>query len=122
MLLQEIAANYPHSYLSVIDEDLTVGFTAGQEFKKQNLDPGSFVGLTLEQIFGEYAPLVRENYLKTFEGAETEFELYINNQHQLYRTVPLKNQDRAVDAGDLGAGELLVFRRLVALGVLANWL
>ncbi|MFZ4465348.1 MAG: PAS domain S-box protein, partial [Bacteroidales bacterium] len=37
----------------------------------------------------------RENYLKTFNGIETSFELFINNQHQLYKTVPFfdeKNQ------------------------------
>ena len=44
-LLAEIAANYPNSYLSIIEKDLTVGFTSGQEFKKQNLDPRGFVGL-----------------------------------------------------------------------------
>jgi hypothetical protein len=88
-LLRQIAANYPNSYLSIIEPDLTIGFTAGQEFRNQGLDPAAFVGLTLEQVFGEQAPLVREHYLRTFAGAETEFELFLNDQHQLYRTVPL---------------------------------
>jgi PAS domain S-box-containing protein len=91
-LLRAIAENYPNSYISIIEKDLTVGYTAGQEFKKLNLDPQQFVGLTLEQVFGEHAPFVRENYLKTFGGEETQFELFINAQYQFYRTVPLMDQ------------------------------
>ena len=31
-LLRDIAANYPNSYLSIIENDLTVGFTSGEEY------------------------------------------------------------------------------------------
>ena len=92
-LLRAVAENYPNSYVSIIEKDLTVGFTSGREFKKQDLDPSQFVGLTLEQVFGEQTPLVRDHYLTTFEGAETQFELLINNQYQYYRTVPLLDQN-----------------------------
>ena len=92
-LLAEIAANYPNSYLSIVEKDLTIGFTSGQEFKKQHLDPGSFIGLSLEQVFGEQAPIVREHYLKTFQGEETSFELFIHNQYQLYNVVPLYDRN-----------------------------
>ncbi len=34
-LMAEIAHNYPNSYLSIINKDLTVDFSAGQEFAKQ---------------------------------------------------------------------------------------
>ena len=91
-LLRTIAENYPNSYISIIEKDLTVGFTSGQAFKKLNLNPHQFVGLTLEQVFGEEAPFIREQYLKTFEGIETHFELLVNEQHQDYRTVPLVDQ------------------------------
>ena len=94
-LLLKIAENYPNSFLSIIEKDLSVGFTSGQEFKHQNLNPDTFIGLTIEQIFGEHTPIVKENYLKTFKGEETVFELFFNNQHQLFKTVPLldeKNQ------------------------------
>ncbi len=96
-LLREIAANYPNSYISIIEKDLTVGFTAGQEFKKQNLNPYDYVGLTLDQVFGESAPVVREHYLKAFAGEETEFELFFNQQHQLFRVVPLREKTGQVD-------------------------
>jgi PAS domain S-box-containing protein len=96
-LMLTIAENYPNSFVTIIEKDLTVGFSAGQEFKKQNLDPNQFIGLTLEQVFGEQAPLVKENYLKTFGGEETQFELFINDQSQFYRTVPLMDQDGRVN-------------------------
>ena len=95
-MLRTIAENYPNSYLSIIEKDLTVGFTSGQEFKKQNLDRDQFTGLTLEQVFGDQTPLVREYYLKTFAGKEQSFELYTNEQYQLYRTVPLYALDGTI--------------------------
>ncbi len=95
-LLRAIADHYPNSYVSIIEKDLTIGFTSGREFKKLNLDPNQFVGMTLAQVFGEDAPLVKENYLKSFNGAETQFELFINNQYQHYRTVPLIDQDGGI--------------------------
>jgi diguanylate cyclase (GGDEF)-like protein/PAS domain S-box-containing protein len=95
-LLRAIAENYPNSYISIIEKDLTIGFTSGQEFKKQNLDPDQFVGLTLEQVFGDNTDIVREHYLKTFEGNETTFELLINGHHQLYRAVPLFAPDGSI--------------------------
>jgi PAS domain S-box-containing protein len=91
-LLAKIAENYPNSFVSVIEKDLTVGFSGGQEFKRQNLNPNDFVGLTLEQVFGGFTEIVKENYLTTFSGKETSFELFINNQYQLYKTVPLADE------------------------------
>jgi PAS domain S-box-containing protein len=96
-LLREIAANYPNSYVSIIEKDLTIGFTSGQEFKKQGLDPEQFVGLSLEQVFGDHTSIVHENYMKAFGGVETEFELFSNNQHQLYRAVPLTGKDGRIE-------------------------
>lgn len=96
-LLHTVAANYPNSYVSIVNKDLTIDFASGQEFKKQNLDPTQFVGLTLEQVFGEHASIVRDHYHKTFDGAETQFELFINNQHQYYRTVPLMNPEGKIN-------------------------
>lgn len=90
-LLRTIAANYP-SYLSIIEKDLTIGFTSGREFAKQNLNPDDFVGLTLEQVFGDQAPTIRENYIKAFEGEEISFELAIADQYQLYQGVPLYDE------------------------------
>ena len=92
-LLRTIAANFPHSYISIIEKDLTIGFSSGKEFENQNLDPESYVGLTIYEVFGEQTPIVKENYLKTFDGEENTFELFINNQHQQYNTVPLYDEN-----------------------------
>ena len=95
-LLRIIAENYPNSYLSIIEEDFTIGFTSGQEFKKRDLEPEQFVGLTLEQVFGADTPTVLEYYERTFNGEECSFELYMNHQYQLYRTVPLPADDGSI--------------------------
>ncbi|MEI6139048.1 MAG: PAS domain S-box protein [Mariniphaga sp.] len=95
-LLARIAENYPNSFVSVIEKDLTVGFSGGQEFKRLNLNPNDFKGLTLDQVFGEFSGIVRENYLSTFSGNETSFELFINNQYQLYKTVPLVDEHNQI--------------------------
>ena len=97
LLLRTIAENYPNSFISIIEKDLSVGYTSGLEFKKQNLDPSQFVGLKLEQVFGEHSPLVSEYYLKTFGGEETQFELFINDQYLQYRTVPLVDQNGKIN-------------------------
>ncbi len=95
-LLLSIAENYPNSYISIIESDYTVGFTSGQEFAKQKLDPKQFVGLSLEQVFGEYAPVVRTQYQVTFAGKECSFELFSNNQYQLYKTAPIRSPDGSI--------------------------
>ncbi|MCP4219200.1 MAG: response regulator [bacterium] len=95
-LMRKMAENYPNSYISVIENDYSVGFTAGREFKKLGLDPQQFIGLTLEQVFGDNTDFIREHYKKTFEGEEGSFELNVNNQHQLYRTVPLYSEDGSI--------------------------
>ncbi|MCK5660213.1 MAG: PAS domain S-box protein, partial [Methanosarcinales archaeon] len=95
-LLCTIAANFPNSYISIIEEDLTIGFTSGKEFKNQNLNPESFVGLTLEEVFKEQAPIIKEHYLKAFDGAETSFGLFINEQYQEYNIVPLFDENGEV--------------------------
>ncbi|MDQ1266387.1 MAG: hypothetical protein QG635_1539, partial [Bacteroidota bacterium] len=97
LLLRTIAENYPNSYLSIIEKDYTIGFTSGQELKKLNLAPETFVGLNLEEVFGEHSPTVKKYYEKTFEGEEIKFELFFNNQNQLYRTVPLRNEKGEIE-------------------------
>ena len=96
-LLHKIAENYPHSYVSIIEKDLTIGYTAGQELKKTGLDSNKFIGLDLKKVFGEHEPVVKDHYLKTFQGEEQKFELFINEQNQLYKTVPLTNEAGEID-------------------------
>ncbi len=94
-LLRILADNYP-AYLSIInkgEQDLVVDFSSGRELEKQNLDPSSFNGKMLGEIFGDHAAFVRENYERAFMGEEVTFELFINDQYQLYRAIPLYNEE-----------------------------
>lgn len=95
-LLLKISENYPNSYLSIIDKDFKVGFTSGKEFKNQNLNPDDFVGLHLELIYGDLWGNIKHYYEKTFKGEEQSFEVFINNQHQLYNIIPLVNEDGSI--------------------------
>ncbi|MCW8887619.1 MAG: PAS domain S-box protein, partial [Gammaproteobacteria bacterium] len=81
----------------IIESDFTIGFTSGQEFKKIGVDPEQFVGLTLEQIFGDQTPIIKQHYETAFSGEECEFELFINNQFQLYHAIPLYSDDNSID-------------------------
>jgi PAS domain S-box-containing protein len=93
-LLRTIAANYP-AYLSIVEKgekDLVVGFTSGKQFEREGLNPDDFVGLTVEEVFGEQASVVREHYLKAFGGEEVSFQLSVSNQHQSYTVVPLYDE------------------------------
>jgi hypothetical protein len=110
-LLNKIAENYPNSYLSVINSDMTVGFTAGQEFQKQNLNPRDFEGMKLEQIFDKQWEDIKEYFTETFKGTEQTFELHINDQKQLYNTIPLKNEDGLI-LQILSVAENITTRRL----------
>jgi len=95
-LLRKMAENYPNSYISIIEKDLTVSFSSGLEYKKQNINPDKFVGLTLEEVFSDYTDIVRKHYKKTFKGETCSFELSIKNQYQLHRTVPLYSEDGSI--------------------------
>jgi len=96
-LLRKIAENLPNSYISIIEKDWTVSFSSGQEFKKQNLDPELFTGLSIEEIFVDNSADILEEYRRTFDGEERSFELFINDQNQLYRTVPLVSEDSSIN-------------------------
>ena len=91
-LLRVMAANFPHSYVVIIEKDLTISFCAGQEFKKQNLDPRSIVGLKTDRVFGKHTETVQEHFLKAFQKEERSFELFIDKQWQSYEVVPLSDE------------------------------
>jgi PAS domain S-box-containing protein len=98
-LLRLVTNNFP-AFLSIIiqgEQDLIVDFTSGKEFEKLNLDPASFVGKTLEEVFGDQAAIVRGNYKRAFMGEEVSFELFINDQNQLYNAIPLIGENGAID-------------------------
>ena len=88
-LLRQIAAHYPHAYISIIEQDFRIGFTEGQEFKKRQIHPADFVGRSLSEVFGSLSPVVEAHYRKAFAGESTCFELCIDQEFQLYHAIPL---------------------------------
>jgi len=95
-LLRKMVQNHPNSYVSVVENDLTIRFTSGLEFKKQNINPEKFVGRPLKEVFPDHADIVQQNLKNTFKGAECSFELLIKNQHLLYNAVPLYSEDGSI--------------------------
>jgi PAS domain S-box-containing protein len=112
-LLRQIAENFPNSYLSIIEKDFKIGFSSGQEFSKQNLDPQDFIGLNVADVFGDKSDIVRSYYEKAFSGEEQTFELNFNGQHQYYRAMPLFDEDGSVPR-ILAVGENITERRQAA--------
>lgn len=94
--LRVVTDNFPNSFISLIESDFTISFSAGSEFKKMNLNPDHFNGLHVNDVFGENASLVKDYYERTFQGYECQFELYIFDQYQFYRTVPLYSADNTI--------------------------
>ena len=87
-----VAANFPNTYISVINSDLTVSYSVGGEFEKRGLNPDSLTGLGVEEIFGDLAAHVKAQYQATFDGKQVEFELTIGEEDQVCRTLPLHDE------------------------------
>ena len=100
-LLSTMAENYPNSLLSIIDKNRRVILTSGQELKRQGLTPEMFYNLSVEEVFQAYGEKVlnkiTDAYNKTFNGMTQEFELFLNDQYQLYRTIPLPGAKGEID-------------------------
>jgi len=95
-LLNVIAENYPNSFVSIIEKDMTFGFNSGQEFKKQNLNPKDYYGLSINQVFKKKSSKIIEYLESTFEGKEQNFEIIINNRILNFQTVPLYSSDGSI--------------------------
>jgi PAS domain S-box-containing protein len=95
-LLRTIAKNYPNSYLTLVYRDMSLGFTSGQEFIKHKIDSKQFIGKKVDDIYGDKAAIVKEKYMRAFRGEEVSFELFFNNEHQLYHVVPLRELDGSI--------------------------
>jgi PAS domain S-box-containing protein len=100
-LLRTITDNFPRSFVVTINRDLTVGFTGGEEFKRQGLDPRSYYGMRVAEIirpFGdELLEKVEQAFHDTFGGTPQNFEVRMGVEYQSYATVPLPDQDGAIE-------------------------
>tara|TARA_Y100001972_G_scaffold129301_1_gene196378 strand:+ start:10696 stop:12429 length:1734 start_codon:yes stop_codon:yes gene_type:complete len=89
LLLTSITDNYPNAYISVIKNDLTVDFTAGGGFKAQGLEPATYFGKHISEIFGPYAPEIERHYRKVFDGTPVDFEINFGGTYLLFKCSPL---------------------------------
>lgn len=100
-LLRAIAENFPRSFLSVINPDLTIGFTHGQEFKRRQIDPNQFVGMQVQDSFRPYGEetvrTITAAYQRAFEGQTEPFELQIGEQIYHYEIVPIRNEQGDIE-------------------------
>lgn len=100
-LLSLIGKNFPDSYLSIVNLDLTIGYTNGNEFEKRGMDPNQFVGLHIQEVFASFGEdvvkKIKDSYTKTFKGEPQIFELQIADQVQQYSTVPIKNKEGDIE-------------------------
>ena len=97
LLLRQIAENYPNSFVSIIDKDLRVILSAGQEFKNQQINPEKQKGQRPGELFGENGKIVKEYYERTFRGEDCDFELLLFEKHLHFRTVPIQNENNNID-------------------------
>jgi len=95
-ILQTIVEKIPDTDLFIVEKDYRAGFVLGQEISQLHLDPEKFVGLSMEQVFGENAVLVEGHYEKSFAGEESSFDLYIFDEYESFRTVPLSDDDGSI--------------------------
>uniref|UniRef100_UPI003217E0B4 PAS domain S-box protein n=1 Tax=uncultured Draconibacterium sp. TaxID=1573823 RepID=UPI003217E0B4 len=96
-LLSKITDHFPNSCISVIEKDLTIGYSGGQELIKRNIDPAALKGLKLDEFLGDKAGFVKSFYEKTFKGEECNFELIENDEVLSYKTVPLYNATNEIE-------------------------
>ena len=100
-LLKTTLDNFPNSYVSVINKNWTIGLSGGQEFKKLNIDPQSFFGMSVKDIYGEFGSETLETiidaYSKTFKGQAQTFELILGDQYHYYKTTPLKQGKNEIE-------------------------
>ena len=96
-LLHSIAENYPNSYIAIIERDLTPSFISGQGFKNIEIKTEEYIGKNLDTVFLNHYNFVKSNFLKTFNGNESSFEICINDFYLHFKTVPLVNDFREID-------------------------
>ncbi|OQX96206.1 MAG: hypothetical protein B6I24_11750 [Bacteroidetes bacterium 4572_128] len=91
-LLLKIMENYPNSFISIIDKNLKLNFTSGQEFKNIKRDADYFLNLNLNEIFLKNFSFIKEKFLKTFYGKETEF-IFRTKNNLFYLKILSKNNE-----------------------------
>ena len=96
MLLTSVAEHYP-GFISVVNSDYKVDFTAGDGFKKLGIDPADYYGKHVNEIFGPFVDKVSENYKLVFEGTPRKFEMNFDGFDLLFQCAPLPVVDGKIN-------------------------
>lgn len=96
-LLTTIKDNFPRSYMSVIDSDFKITMTGGSEFKTQGINPDDFNGRTVQSVYVQFGDellnTILDAYEKTLNGESQVFEIQLEDQYQIYKTMPLPDKN-----------------------------
>ncbi|NQU66967.1 MAG: GAF domain-containing protein [Candidatus Marinimicrobia bacterium] len=95
-LLRKMAENYPHSYIAILEEDLTITLLSGQELKLNQLNAEDYIGKSITAIMGEFSPSVVENLTKVFSGETADFEMEIIDTVYQFSALPLIDENGAI--------------------------
>lgn len=74
-LFESIAKNFPNGAINVLDKAYRIVFTDGEEYRKRNLNPATFIGQPIDVLFPnkDLAPS-KARYDKVFQGEAQYFE------------------------------------------------
>ena len=100
-LLTNITNNIPRSFVSVIDSDLVTRFAGGLEFENSGLEREMVLDKPVKDFLDmnqKESLIILNLYKNTLKGhAQTEL-LLLQDNHYLFKTVPLKAQDGSVNS------------------------
>ncbi len=88
-----LAGNFPQGHVSILDENLNLLFTGGEDFQT---DKGSYQPKSGESIlsyYGEnYAAFLKENLEECFAGKSDNFELHFGENTYSFHLFPLPDE------------------------------
>ncbi len=100
-LLHTITDNLPNSFLSIINKDCRILYTAGKNNTKKKIKFENFIGKKVDDVMKDFGSdillTIKDAYAGTFEGENHIFEVQLNERHTLFKTVPLKNDHGEID-------------------------
>ena len=102
MIFRKVSENFPDSFVTLVDKDLRILYTAGKELKNKKIDPEDFVGVLLEDAYKEDAGNIIPLFQKAFRGEEVSFQTILNNEyamneHVIFTIIPFTEDDGEIE-------------------------
>lgn len=97
MRFRTLAANFPRGHVSILDENMQVLFSEGEDYLTDKGSEKPLVRDRLDQYYGEnYAAFLKESLREAMLGKSDEFELQFENGTNLVRLIPLPDENGKV--------------------------